>query len=76
MGFVERIPITSESEVSAALEILLETGQVPLLDALKLLLDLPLSTIPSVRIDAPRLSAYDKLLSGFVGQQEIAHVIH
>jgi hypothetical protein len=68
--------ITSESEVSAALEILLETGQVPLLDALKLLLDLPLSTIPSVRIDAPRLSAYDKLLSGFVGQQEIAHVIH
>ncbi len=68
--------ITSESEVSAALEILLEAGQAPLLDALKVLLDVPLSKIPSVRIDAPRLSAYDTLLSGFVGQQGGAHVIH
>jgi len=68
--------ITSESEVSTALEVLLEAGQPPLLDALKMLLDLPLNKIPIVRIDAPALSAYDKLLSGFGSQQEVTHVIH
>jgi len=69
--------IGSESDVTAALEILMESGDVPLPDAVKKLLDLPSNAHPAVRVTQPKLGDYDRLLSTFnqTTQGEL-HAIH
>lgn len=69
--------IGSESDVTAALEILMESGDVPLPDAVKKLLDLPSDAHPAVRIIQPKLGDYDRLLSTFKQTtQGASHAIH
>jgi hypothetical protein len=52
-----------ESEVSLALDIILEEGGIPFPKIVKSLIHLP-KKIPSVEIQSPSLAAYDKLLTG------------
>lgn len=69
--------IGSENDVTAALEILMESGDVPLPDAVKKLLDLPSDAHPAVRIIQPKLGDYDRLLSTFKQTtQGASHAIH
>ena len=66
----------SESEVAAALEVVLEAGQLPLPETLKALLDLPSAGPPIVQVSPPNLSAYDALLNSFTDAKEAIHVLH
>ena len=69
--------IGSESEVAAALEILLESGNIPMPDAVKNLLDLPSGSPPVVHVTPPKLSDYDRLLTTFnQAAQGVTHAIH
>ena len=69
--------IGSESEVTAALEILLESGGIPMPDAVKNLLDLPSGSPPVVHVTPPKLSDYDRLLTTFnQAAQGVSHAIH
>jgi len=67
--------MNSESEVAAALAVLLEAGQLPLPETLKALLDLPSAAPPTIQVSPPQLTAYDTLLYGFISTQEVSHVI-
>lgn len=58
---------TMESEVATALELLLDEGQVPDVDAVKELIDVQRPEVPRLTVPAPDLTAYDALL-GAVAQ--------
>ncbi len=57
--------IGSENDVACALEILLESDEMPLPEAVKNLLDIPSSGHPAVHVTPPQLSDYDRLLTTF-----------
>jgi len=66
-----------ESDVTAALDILEEAGELPLPDAVKNLLDLPSDGPPMVHVTPPDLNVYDRLLTTFSpSTQGVSHAIH
>ena len=60
--------IGCENDVATALEVLLEGNIVPISNAIKGLLDMPLTSLPIVNIDRPQLNLYDHLLSPMTGR--------
>lgn len=68
--------MNGEGEVVTALEILLETDQLPFPEDVKALLDLPSTGMPIVQVTPPNLASYDVLLSTFINLQEAPHVSH
>jgi hypothetical protein len=61
--------MNTEQEVSEALELLLEAGKLPTLDAIKSLLDAYKEERRCVTIDEPDLSVYDQLLSSITHEE-------
>lgn len=55
--------MSCERDVEAALDLLLEAGQIPFLESVKDLVKTTLSDIPDVHIPAPDLCSYDQLLT-------------
>lgn len=67
LGCLKLAAETMECEVEAALEALLEEGELPTADAVRDLVELPTPIVPRLALEAVDLGAYDSLLeSGIV----------
>ena len=54
---------TMESEIATALELLLEAGRLPSVDAVKELVGVDRRALPQLDVPAPDLTVYDALLA-------------
>lgn len=63
LAILNQAAMNSEQDVEAALEVLLEQGQLPLFAVLRDLVQKKLPEVPEIHIDVPDLCSYDELLT-------------
>jgi transposase len=63
LAILNHAAMGSEQDVEAVLELLLEGGGTPSLEAVKELTSISISALPDLRIPVPELFSYDELLS-------------
>jgi hypothetical protein len=63
VGILHLAAMNSEQDVNAALEAMLESGELPLVARLRDLITVPPPPLPTVAIPAPELCSYDQLLT-------------
>ena len=63
LSILNQSAMNSEQDVEAALELLLEQGQLPQYSVLKELVQKQQPDVPTIRIDVPDICSYDELLT-------------
>ena len=57
-----------EADLAAALDVLLDAGELPDLKSLRARFTPAASSVPAIHIEMPRASIYDPLLGGLCGE--------